>query len=79
MINKITIGNSYIAEVIEVSNYGCIVKLIPSDRVGYISASKFLKTQSDGLKGFVRIGDHLQVTVTDVDEKQRVDLDLVID
>ena len=73
--HEYSIGSTYTAEVIEVSQYGCIVTLHMSsrNRVGFIGAARCQK-----LKGTISVGDYLQVTVIDIDEKQRADLDIVI-
>lgn len=74
MDNEYSIGCTYSAEVIEVSQYGCIVTLQTAarNRVGFISASNCQK-----LKNPLSVGDLVQVTVIDIDEKQRADLDIV--
>ena len=73
--HEYSIGSTYTAEVVELSQYGCIATLhIPSrNRVGFINAARCQK-----LKGTLSVGDYIRVTVLDIDEKQRADLDIVI-
>ena len=77
MIEDITkeaeVGEIYNGKVMRIMNFGAFVEILPG-KEGLVHISKLAHERVGKVEDVVKVGDHITVKVTDIDEQGRINL-----
>lgn len=73
LVREVMPGEIYMGKVVRVEKYGAFVELLPG-KDGLLHISQMARTRVNKTEDVVKVGDFIEVKVTDIDEKGRVNL-----
>jgi len=72
IVQELTVGKVYTAEVVTIKEYGAFVRI--GDHEGLVHVSELAATRVDKVEDVVRVGDSVQVKVIGADKRGRLEL-----
>jgi polyribonucleotide nucleotidyltransferase len=73
LVREVMPGEIYMGKVVRVEKYGAFVELLPG-KDGLLHISQMARTRVAKTEDVVKVGDFIEVKVTDIDDKGRVNL-----
>ena len=73
IVKEIEVGDVYTGKVVRIMNFGAFVELLPG-KDGMVHISKLANHRVDKVEDVVKIGDELEVKVSEIDAQGRVNL-----
>ena len=73
IVKEVEVGEVYKGKVTRIMNFGAFVELLPG-REGLCHISQLDKKRVEKVEDVVNVGDELEVKVTEIDQKGRVNV-----
>ncbi len=72
-VNEAEVGKVYRGKVTRIMNFGAFMEILPG-KEGLLHVSQISKERVNNVEDVLNIGDELEVKVTEIDEKGRINL-----